>query len=562
MTSTEGLVHKLSDSEREFPASKRPRTEAVVEVSEADNLKAYSAAKQSSAVAGKPSGKIDSGKKKQTKRQKRKVQSLPEPCSPEDVLWKDIVSVLGQEAVDASMEEGNDLQSPFAVHDEVEVEVKILGSNGEGIAVPVDSKRPWVVVVPLTLPGERVRTRIYRQARMHSVGDLVEVVTPNTSLRDMSLVQCKYFGSCGGCQYQMLSYEKQLAFKRDVVVKAFRNYCTILSEQMPTIQPTAPSPLQYGYRTKLTPHFEGPSKKIQKGPRPPTTEQPDWLTIGFNKIGTRKVMDIEECPIASPVINAQIGPMRKEIIEKSHTYTKGVSLLLRDSLDTSVDTEIDRLSDEFNKHVCVTQPKATCRERVGDFIFEYNAGSFFQNNNSVLPPLTNYVRDAIFPPTSTEPSTLTHLVDTYCGAGLFAIVLSPYFQKVAGIELSQDSIKWATRNAEINHISKDKISFRSGDAAEIFAVVKEFPKDETAVLIDPPRKGTDEVFIDQLLAFGPKTVVYVSCNVHTQARDVAMIMEKGMKEGVTKYKLDSVQGFDLFPQTAHVESVAVLRRVD
>ena len=112
------------------------------------------------------------------------------------------------------------------------------------------------------------------------------------------------------------------------------------------------------------------------------------------------------------------------------------------------------------------------------------------------------------------------------------------------------------------HIPTSKISFRSGDAGQIFQVVQDFPKDETAVLIDPPRKGTDEFFIDQLLAFGPKTVVYVSCNVHTQARDVAMIMEKGMKDGVTKYRLESVQGFDLFPQTAHVESVAVLRRVD
>jgi len=249
---------------------------------------------------------------------------------------------------------------------------------------------------------------------------------------------------------------------------------------------------------------------------------------------------------------------------KSHTYTKGVSLLFRDSLDPSIpatDPSIDRLSDAFNKHICITDHKATVRERVGPWIFEYGASSFFQNNNSVLPPLTNYVRDAIFPD-GTESTTLTHLVDAYCGAGLFAIVLSPYFQKVAGIELSQDSIRSATRNAELNNIPSDKISFRAGDAGEIFAAVSEFPKDNTAVLIDPPRKGCDEFFINQLLAFAPKTVVYVSCNVHTQARDVGMIMEKGKEEGVVKYKLESVQGYDLFPQTAHVESVAVLRRID
>jgi len=186
---------------------------------------------------------------------------------------------------------------------------------GDGIAIPVSSPHPWAVIVPLTLPGERVRTRIYRNHRLHSFGDLLEVVTPNTTLRDNSRVQCKYFGQCGGCQYQMLSYEQQLDFKREVVVKAYRNYCQVLEGQMPTIRPTAPSPLQYGYRTKLTPHFEGPPKKVQKGPRQPTTEQPDWLTIGFNKIGTRKVMDIEECPIATSTINNQIKPVRQQIIE-------------------------------------------------------------------------------------------------------------------------------------------------------------------------------------------------------------------------------------------------------
>lgn len=242
----------------------------------------------------------------------------------------------------------------------------------------------------------------------------------------------------------------------------------------------------------------------------------------------------------------------------SHTYTKGVSLLLRDSLDTSVDESVDRLSEAFNKHICVTEPKSIVREKIGEWVFEYNAGSFFQNNNSVLLPLTDYVRDAIFPPSSTtEPPTLTHLVDAYCGAGLFAIVLSPYFQKVAGIELSQDSIRYAAHNAiKLNRISEEKISFRAGNAGEIFGVVKDFPRDHTAVLIDPPRKGCDEFFVKQLLEFGPKSVVYVSCNVHTQARDVERIVEGG------RYRLESVKGFDLFPQTAHVESVAVLRRVD
>ena len=124
----------------------------------------------------------------------------------------------------------------------------------------------------------------------------------------------------------------------------------------------------------------------------------------------------------------------------------------------------------------------------------------------------------------------------------------------------------ATHNAKLNQLPDGRVTFRAGDAADIFSVVSDFPAEKTAIIIDPPRKGCDENFIDQLLAFRSSTVVYVSCNVHTQARDVGMLLNKseaevkeGKKEG--RYVLESVRGFDLFPQTAHVESVAVLRLV-
>ena len=218
-------------------------------------------------------------------------------------------------------------------------------------------------------------------------------------------------------------------------------------------------------------------------------------------------------------------------------------------------------------HICVTDQKGSVRERVGDMLFEYTAGTFFQNNNSALVPLTSYVREAAFPSAdATEGAAKpTHLVDAYCGSGLFSVMLAPHFDKVAGIELSAESIRAAQRNAELNNLSLEKISFMAGDAANIFETVQDFPRDRTVLIIDPPRKGTDNRFIEQMVAFGASTVVYVSCNVHTQARDVGQMLkrsdEKAEAEGGKKYVLESLRGLDLFPQTAHVEAIAVLRLV-
>lgn len=255
-----------------------------------------------------------------------------------------------------------------------------------------------------------------------------------------------------------------------------------------------------------------------------------------------------------------------------HAYKRGATLLLRDSVvtptiepnlrdgvepaaGTTVPDSIDPWNHSLEQHVCITDHKAIVRERVGAFWFEFPAGSFFQNNNSILEPLTAYVRDAVLGTSAEAP---THLVDAYCGSGLFAITLSPHFAHVAGVEISADSIRYARHNASLNGVRSGKCTFHAGRAEAIFDSVKDFPPARTVVVVDPPRKGCDTAFIDQLTAFGPATVVYVSCNVHTQARDVGIMLRQS--EGA-RYKVESLRGIDLFPHTAHVESVAVLRRL-
>jgi tRNA (uracil-5-)-methyltransferase len=169
--------------------------------------------------------------------------------------------------------------------------------------------------------------------------------------------------------------------------------------------------------------------------------------------------------------------------------------LYRDSLDTAFDGQkmMTPPIDAFTKHVCVTDQNGPAREMVGSCMFEFTAGGFFQNNNAILPLLVDYVQSLI----DSGEGYPTHLVDTYCGSGLFAITLSSRFEKVAGIELSQASIVSAKNNAKLNRIPSDKLSFPflSGDAANIFDTVKDFPSNQTVVVIDPPRKGCDELFL-------------------------------------------------------------------
>jgi 23S rRNA (uracil1939-C5)-methyltransferase/tRNA (uracil-5-)-methyltransferase len=181
---------------------------------------------------------------------------------------------------------------------------------------------------------------------------------------------------------------------------------------------------------------------------------------------------------------------------------------------------------------------------VGDLRLRFLARDFFQNNPFILPAFADYVRE------QAAAGGARFLVDAYCGSGLFALAAASAFERVAGVEISETSVAFARQNAGANGIANTV--FRAGDAAAIFAGL-DFPPAETAVIIDPPRKGCDEGFLRQLFAFGARTVVYVSCDPATQMRDLVFFRSAG-------YGISAVQPFDLFPQTRHLECVITLHR--
>ena len=400
------------------------------------------------------------------------------------------------------------------------VDIKLLSSTGDGIGTAEDGES--IVVVPFTVPGDKVATRVYHTTETHSLGDFIRIEGKGESRFDEGKL-CKYFERCGGCQLQMLRYADQLKHKQNVVSQAFKHYSGLAAEDVPAVEETMPSPLQWAYRTKLTPHFDS----LKGGDRA--------VDIGFLQKGRRRVLDIEECPIATPVIQENLPRVRAVVHENIANYKRGASLLLRQSDNLREPNE--------GKVVCVTDNNAIVQETVGDYKFQFKAGSFFQNNNSILPYVLDYILTL-----SKECKDCDYLVDTYCGAGFFSVGLASHFKQVTGIEISSESVVAARNNSTLNNCSNT--SYVEGSAEKIFDTV-EYEANKTLVIIDPPRKGSDEAFLSQLVKFRPKGIIYVSCNVHTQARDIGFIVRNG-------YTLERLRGFDFFPQTHHVESVALL----
>ena len=412
---------------------------------------------------------------------------------------------------------------PFAYHAEIELEIHTLTNLGVGLG-RVDN---WVVMVAFALPGERVRARVFRNHKNFSEADLVAVLKP--SPHRIAPV-CPLFGRCGGCQYQNFEYEEQLAWKRRQVEELLRHMAGIEFAVAPVIG----SPRQYGYRSKITPHFNsGGSFQL---PSEGAGCSPHSFPIGFLRQGARfDIVDVPRCEIATAPINERLAAARADIqrLAAAGEFTRGATLLLRDA-GGEVTTDYDRV----------------ITERVGDITLHFLARDFFQNNPFILPAFTSYVRE------QAAASGARFLVDAYCGSGLFALTAARAFERVAGVEISESSIAFARENAAANGIAN--ATFKAGDASAIFAGLAglglaglNFTPNETVVVIDPPRKGCDENFLAQLFVFGPKAVVYVSCDPATQMRDLKHFTAHN-------YKLTAVQPFDLFPQTRHLECVVTL----
>ena len=459
---------------------------------------------------------------------------------------------------------------PFPYHFQLNIRIDSLDDRGNGSGhIEDDSENipeypdNWTVRVPLVLPGELARVRIFKNMDSYSEADFIKILEAS---EDRVEPKCPLAGKCGGCQFQHMKIETQREWKTNYVrkglleqqIEGYKNEDSIESK----LSPAAGTDEIYEYRSKITPHYDAPIKVGD--------EEYELEAIGFQQLMTRRLVDVEECPIATQPINAKYHETRITLHEqakqgllnnkkkrkknrRSKNKDLGATLLFRHADD-----------DENGNPVVITECNEYMTTTVKGIKFRYLANNFFQNNNYVLPLMVDGVLNAAIKATASG-KTPSHLIDCYCGSGLFALSAASKFKVCIGIEVQEKAIEEATFNANANNI--ENCQFVAASAEAIFASsstvkikdeeeqkVNDFPRDQTVVVVDPPRKGCSGEFLEQLYAYSPQRVVYMSCGPATQARDAKGIVEIG------GYDIVSIQPFDLFPQTRHIECLMIFEK--
>jgi tRNA/tmRNA/rRNA uracil-C5-methylase (TrmA/RlmC/RlmD family) len=394
--------------------------------------------------------------------------------------------------------------------DRLTLTIHDLAFGGEGVARVND----FVVFVPFSIVGETVEAEVTEVKKNFARARLVRVLEASP---ERVAPACRYFGACGGCQYQHVAYEAQLRLKHKQVVDLFQR---IGGVRAAAVAPVVPCPRPYGYRNRIMvrSQWNKPARK---------------LNIGFVRWDCGLVEDIEECKIAESALNEQLRHVR------AHPPPKGgIKVVLR------------------------VQPEG----------WEVPRDSFFQTNFTMLPRLVEAARDclrrvgasgqaaaAAGPADAADaarPGVRTparrHLVDLYCGVGFFSLELADLVDSFVGVECDQRAIEAARRNAAARGRANGE--FVAGTVEEVLpGLVKRWSPTATTVLLDPPRKGCQPQTLRLLRDVRPAQLIYVSCHPATMARDLNVLCREGV------FELTRVVPLDLFPQTQHVECVADLR---
>ncbi|MEA3470501.1 MAG: 23S rRNA (uracil(1939)-C(5))-methyltransferase RlmD [Thermodesulfobacteriota bacterium] len=362
-----------------------------------------------------------------------------------------------------------------------------------------------VVFVPFAVDGDEVIIEIKEVKKNYCTARIEKIFVPSPERVE---ARCPYFTICGGCQYQHISYKHQLEIKEKQVAESFERIGKVKS---PPVRQIIPSPLVYNYRGKAEFHIDFDDKG---NPR-----------IGFIDEGGAFPVDIERCEIVDETINDAVKSLRADI--------------------ASGRRNIDEKRNIFWSHTgFLAAPFISRTVKGGKFRVPYSG--FFQTNLSLVDRLVDTVL-------MMGDFDVSHTVlDCYCGSGLFSLFLAPRVKRIFGIEGDGQSVECARANLRDHGLTNAE--FIKGNVEKILQEkVVEGEMSFDAVLLDPPRIGCARKVLDTIAEIRPAKIVYVSCDPVTQARDIRYLMERG-------FSLRELQPIDMFPQTKHIEVIAVMEK--
>ncbi|WP_058306150.1 23S rRNA (uracil(1939)-C(5))-methyltransferase RlmD [Gracilibacillus massiliensis] len=449
---------------------------------------------------------------------------------------------------------------PVKKNQTIEVRFEDITHEGDGVG----KINGYPLFVPYGLPGESAKVKVIKVKKNFGFGRLIETTNESEHRVDPP---CNVYYKCGGCQLQHMSYEMQLNMNRNQVQNSLRKIGHI--ENIP-VHPTIGMDDPWRYRNKV---------------QIPVGSKNGELITGFYRKRSHDIIDdMEQCIITDEVNDRMVDAVReianrlgieaydeehhrgilRHIMVRSGQVTKQTMIVLVTKTEKvpQLDALIKELTETYPHIKSIVQNINKDRtnvilgkktkvlwgdeyiyDEIGDIKFAISAKSFYQVN----PTQTKKLYD-----TALEYADLSGnetVIDAYCGIGTISLFLAQKAKKVYGVEIVPEAINDAKENAKLNQI--DNAEFYVGQAEKVMPWWQAQGLKPDVIVVDPPRKGCDEALLHAMLEMKPKRIVYVSCNPSTLARDLRVLEDGG-------YQTKEVQPVDMFPQTTHVESVALL----
>ena len=451
------------------------------------------------------------------------------------------------------------MAAPVRKGEELELRVDSLAYGGSGVT----RHEGFVVFVRGGVPGDDVRARVTKVKRGFAEGVVTEIVTPSESRVE---APCRHFGVCGGCRFQDLDYDVQVAEKerqvRDALVRIGRF-------PDPPLEPILPAASQFAYRNKLEYSF---------------TSTDHGIDLGFHRAGRwDEVIGIEECLLTTDIGNAirlavrdwareerleaydqesGVGYLRHLVVREGRNTGQALVVLVTapgERFETGYLVDVLRRFPEVRSiHWAINDTPAeqtnlptrllwgedAIEEEILGLRFRVRPSAFLQTNTEMAARLYELAREYAAL-TGTE-----NVYDLYCGTGTIGLALAAQAKAVWGLEISEEAVACAIENAELNGIENAR--FFAGNVGQTVEELREEAGEPDVVVVDPPRAGLAGKALRRTGALGAPRLVYVSCNPTTLASDLQVLRDE------YGYRLERCKPVDMFPHTPHVESVSAL----